>query len=52
MRFLITGGTGLIGKKIVEKLLDRGDQVNVLSRKSNLNSQNKKLKFYLKRKMV
>jgi len=46
MRFLITGGTGLIGKKIVEKLLDRGDQVNVLSRKSNLNSQNKKLKFY------
>ena len=46
MRFLITGGTGLIGKKIVEKLLDRGDEVNVLSRKSYLNSQNKKLKFY------
>lgn len=46
MRFLITGGTGLIGKKIVKKLLDRGDKVNVLSRKSYLKSQNKKLKFY------
>tara|TARA_A100000164_G_scaffold269134_1_gene241014 strand:+ start:481 stop:1389 length:909 start_codon:yes stop_codon:yes gene_type:complete len=46
MRFLITGGTGLIGKKIVEKLLHRGDKVNVLSRKRNFNSQNKNLKFY------
>ena len=46
MRFLITGGTGLIGKKIVEKLLHRGDKVNVLSRKSNHISQNKNLKFY------
>lgn len=46
MRFLITGGTGLIGKKIVEILLHRNDMVNVLSRKRNLNSQNNKLKFY------
>lgn len=46
MRFLITGGTGLIGKKIVEILLQRNDMVNVLSRKRNLNSQNNKLKFY------
>jgi uncharacterized protein len=32
MRYLITGGTGLIGKKIVNKLVKEGNQVSVLSR--------------------
>ena len=32
MRFLITGGTGLIGKQIVRLLEKRGDEVHVLSR--------------------
>lgn len=32
MRVLITGATGLIGKKIAQKLLSRGDEVIVLTR--------------------
>jgi uncharacterized protein (TIGR01777 family) len=32
MKVAITGATGLIGKKIVKKLVDRGDQVLVLTR--------------------
>src|SRR5262245_11715926 len=33
MRVFVTGGTGLIGSKIVYKLLDRGDQPVVLTRR-------------------
>ena len=32
MRILVTGGTGFIGKALVRRLLERGDQVTVLSR--------------------
>jgi len=32
-RIAITGGTGFIGKRLVERLLSRGDEVVVLSRK-------------------
>jgi uncharacterized protein len=35
MRVFITGGTGLIGKQIVHRLLDRGDEPIVLSRRAN-----------------
>jgi uncharacterized protein (TIGR01777 family) len=33
MRFLITGGTGLIGSKLVQKLLEKNHKITVLSRK-------------------
>ncbi len=32
MKVLVTGGTGFIGRKIVERLVERGDQVHVLAR--------------------
>ncbi len=32
LKVLITGGTGFIGRRLVERLLDRGDQVTVLTR--------------------
>lgn len=32
MRVLVTGATGLVGRLLVERLLDRGDGVHVLSR--------------------
>jgi uncharacterized protein (TIGR01777 family) len=32
MRILITGGTGFIGRALVSRLLQRGDQITVLSR--------------------
>ena len=33
MKFLITGGTGLIGKSIVQLLIEKNHDINVLSRK-------------------
>ena len=33
MRVFVTGGTGLVGSRLVKKLLDRGDQVTVLTRR-------------------
>lgn len=32
MKYLITGGTGFIGAKLVEKLLNNGDEVTIISR--------------------
>ncbi|MDP3580814.1 MAG: NAD-dependent epimerase/dehydratase family protein, partial [Ignavibacteria bacterium] len=32
MKVAITGATGLIGKKLTKKLIERGDEVFVLSR--------------------
>lgn len=32
MRVTVTGATGMLGRQLVEELLDRGDQVTVLSR--------------------
>jgi len=33
MRVFITGGTGLVGQRLVQRLLQRGDQVSVLTRR-------------------
>ena len=33
MRITVTGATGLIGKRLVAELQDRGDEVTVLSRR-------------------
>lgn len=35
MKVAITGATGLIGKKLVRKLIDRGDEVLVITRSAN-----------------
>lgn len=43
-KFLITGGTGFIGSKLVEEILKDGHFVEVLTRK-NLISDQKKLKY-------
>jgi len=40
MKFLITGGTGLIGKNIVQLLIKNNHQINILSRKTIDNSKN------------
>lgn len=39
MKFLITGGTGLIGKNIVQLLIKNNHQINILSRKKKDNSK-------------
>ena len=38
LNFLITGGTGFIGSKLVDKILSLGNSVTVLTRKTNLKS--------------
>ena len=40
MKFLITGGTGLIGKNIIQLLIKNNHQINILSRKKKDNSKN------------
>ena len=35
MRVFVTGGTGSIGRRVVRRLLDRGDQAVVLTRRQN-----------------
>ena len=42
---LITGGTGMIGKKLTELLMDRGYQVIILSRKSGVRSQERSITY-------
>ncbi len=40
LRVLITGGTGLVGKRLSEMLLNRGYAITILSRNKNLVSKN------------
>ena len=42
MKILITGATGLIGKQLVNKLLNKGYSINILTRGNTNNVQNKK----------
>src|SRR4051812_31949428 len=35
MRVFVTGGTGLVGRRVVARLRDRGDAVTVLSRSAD-----------------
>lgn len=34
MRVFVTGGTGLVGRRLIRRLLDRGDQVVILTRRA------------------
>lgn len=47
MNILLTGGTGLIGKALVEQLCLRNEQVTILTRSSSLHalSKHKNIKF-------
>jgi uncharacterized protein (TIGR01777 family) len=47
MKFLISGGTGLIGKRLTEYLVNKGHSVHILSRKNNLNSDTDYIKYYV-----
>jgi len=44
MKFLITGGTGLIGKSIVQLLIEKNHHINVLSRKKGQDT--KQVRYY------
>lgn len=44
-KFLITGATGFIGKRLVDELLQDGHQIFALTRKKNLKSKNKNLQY-------
>ena len=44
MKFLITGGTGLIGKSIVQLLIEKNHHINVLSRK--MGEDTKQIRYY------
>ena len=47
MKYLITGASGLIGKKLVNILLEQNAEINVLNTNKNLKSSNIKItKFY------
>ncbi|MBL6649345.1 MAG: TIGR01777 family protein [Flavobacteriaceae bacterium] len=47
MKFLITGASGLIGKKLLEKLLNKDVEINILTTSKNLKSNKKNIKkFY------
>ena len=45
MKFLITGGTGLIGNRLTQYLIDKGHSVNILTRNKTLNSLNHFIKY-------
>ena len=44
MRVFLTGGTGLIGRRIVQRLVDRGDEPVILSRKADETRRNKAMR--------
>ena len=46
MRFLITGGTGLVGSSLINLLIENGHSVNVLSRKKIISNKTN-LAFFL-----
>ena len=46
MKFLISGGTGLIGNRLTQYLIDKGHSVNILTRNKTLNSLNHFIKYY------
>ena len=46
MKFLITGGTGLIGTRLSQLLINNGHSVNILTRKIK-NQDNSSLKYFV-----
>ncbi|MBB6462759.1 TIGR01777 family oxidoreductase [Flammeovirga kamogawensis] len=52
MKVLITGGSGLVGQEISNKLIDKGHEVRWLSRKEDLNAEIKRYKWDIKQKHI
>ena len=46
MKFLISGGTGLIGTKLTSHLIDNGHSVNILSRRYR-KSNNSRIEYFI-----
>ena len=46
MKILLTGGTGFIGKKLVKYFLNKGYQINILTRNLKGRNNKKNLKFF------
>jgi uncharacterized protein (TIGR01777 family) len=46
MRVFLTGGTGLIGRKIAHRLLERGDEAILLSRKADETRRDRSMRPY------
>jgi uncharacterized protein (TIGR01777 family) len=46
MRVFVTGGTGLIGRRLVERLAERGDQPVILSRRADQVRRNPAMRDY------
>ena len=46
MKFLISGGTGLIGTKLTTLLIDNGHSVNILSRRYR-KSNNSRIEYFI-----
>ena len=46
MKFLISGGTGLIGSKLTSHLIDNGHSVNILSRRHR-KSNNSRIEYFI-----
>lgn len=52
MNYLITGGTGLVGKRLTEILLENGHTVSILSRSKRKNSRVKYFQWDLKNETI
>ena len=46
MQVFLTGGTGLIGRKIAQRLLDRGDEPVILSRNSDASRRDRSMRAF------
>jgi len=46
MKILLTGGTGFIGKKLTQYFLNKGHQINILTRNLKGKNNKKNLKFF------
>jgi uncharacterized protein (TIGR01777 family) len=46
MRFLITGATGLIGERLLKAIIDRDDEVSILTTNKNINQSNKYINIF------
>ncbi|AZQ64340.1 TIGR01777 family protein [Flammeovirga pectinis] len=52
MKILITGGSGLVGQEISNKLIDKGHEVRWLSRREDLNAEIKRYKWDIKKNHI
>ena len=51
MNILLTGGSGLIGSELTEKLIENGHQVRILTREKDIELELTKVSLFLKMKL-